>query len=138
MSKTEILQALAPFRDKVMGPGELETKVKILAYLAASFINESPTCVTRYRALALEAGYSEDDLRAVQTEQDHLLDATERAAVRVARELTSTCTIDDVESNLLDLFPQDALIELVAVVSLANFDNRFSNALPAVETDHEK
>jgi hypothetical protein len=49
--------------------------------------------------------------------------------VRIARELTSTSTLDDVDSNLIDIFNDKAFIELIAVVSLANFDNRFYNAL---------
>jgi alkylhydroperoxidase family enzyme len=129
LADSEVGNTLQTFQKSIMGPGDLDGRQKILAYLAASFVNESAYCVTHYRALALDAGYSEDDLRAVQTEQDHLLTPIDRATVRIARELTSTSTLDDVDSNLIDIFDDKAFIELVAVVSLANFDNRFYNAL---------
>ena len=137
LADSEINTGLAPFQKSIMGPGDLDGRLKTLAYLAASFVNESPHCVTQYRALALEAGYSEDDLRAVQTEQDHLLTPIDRAAVRIARELTSTSTLEDVDSNLIALFSDKAFIELIAVVSLANFENRYYNAL-GIQQDEGK
>lgn len=127
--RPEIAAAYDPLRAAVLGPGLLEKRIKTLAYLAASYANESPYDVAHFHALALEEGFSEDDIRAVRTEQDHVFPPMEHAAVRAARELTRNATLDDLEPNELDLFTNPQLVELVSVVALANFDNRFSLAM---------
>lgn len=124
-----ILQAYKPLRDTILGPGALEPRLKVLAYLASSYANESPFEVARYHALALQSSFSEDDIRAIRTEQDHVFQPLEHATLRIARELTRNVTLDDIESNEVDVFSNDQLVELVSVVALANFDNRFSNGL---------
>ena len=129
-----ILHAYKPLHDAIMGPGELDERLKTLAYLASSYVNESPYQVSKYHALALNSGFSEDDIRAIRTEQDHIFKPMEHATLRLARDLSRTVTIDDLDSNELDVFTAEQLVELVAVVALANFDNRFSNALE-VEQD---
>lgn len=130
MSKTPaILNAFAPLYDVIIAPGELESRPKLLAYLAASNVNEAPYSSRLYETVAARAGLSDDDLRAVRTEQDHPFSPIEKASMRIARELTRVCALDDIDQNELDLFTQEQLTELVAVVSLANFDNRFENAL---------
>ncbi len=125
----EILRAYKPLHESILSPGALDRRVKILAYLAASYANESPYEVGKFHALALEHGFSDEDVRAIRMEQNSTFSAQEHAAAKVARELTRTVTLDDIETNELDVFSSQQLVELVAVVALANFDNRFSNAL---------
>ena len=125
----EILRSYKPLHESILGAGSLEKRVKIIAYLAASYANESPYDVAKFHILALEHGFSEEDIRAVRMEQNSVFSPLEHAAVKISRELTRTVTLDDIEANEVDLFSSDQLVELVAVVALANFDNRFSNAL---------
>ncbi len=133
--RPEIAQAFRPLHDAVMGPGTLEPRLKTLAYLAASYANESPFDVAQYTARAREEGFSDDEIHAVRMEQNLDFTPHESAALKIARELTRTCTVDDIDSNILDLFTSPQMVELVSVIALANFDNRFSNALD-VEQKH--
>ncbi len=132
--RPEIMEAYRPLHEAVMGPGQLEKRIKTIAYLAASYVNESPYDVARAHALAVQEGFSEDDIRAIRTEQNHNFQPMEHAALKIARELTRTCTLDDIEMNELDLFTNPQMVELVSVVAMANFDNRFSTGLE-VEKD---
>jgi alkylhydroperoxidase family enzyme len=131
-----ILNTYKPLRESILGPGELESRIKVIAYLAASYANESPYEVSKFHILALEHGLSEEDVRAIRMEQDSTFSPSpkEHAALKIARELTRTVTLDDIEGDEVDIFSADQLTELVAVVALANFDNRFSNAL---EIEHD-
>lgn len=133
--RPEILDALVPLQTAILGPGKLDQRLKSLVYLAASFVNESPYCITRFRSLAAREGWGQNDIRAVQTEQDHNFTPKERAALRIARDLTRNCTVDDLESNEMSLFSDDEFVELVSVVCLANFDNRFVNAIDLSDDD---
>lgn len=133
-ARPEIAQAYRPLHEAIMGPGTLERRVKTLAFLSASFVNESPYDVARYSDFARREGFSQDEIHAVRMEQDQDFTPIESAALKIARELTRTCTLDDIDSNLLILFAQPQLAELVAAVALANFDNRFTNALNIEQT----
>ena len=130
----EILRSYKPLHESILGPGSLDKRIKIIAYLAASYANESPYEVAQFHILAVEHGFSEEDIRAIRMEQNSVFSPLEHAAVKIARELTRTVTLDDIESSEVDVFSAEQLVELVAVVALANFDNRFSNAL---EIDQE-
>lgn len=112
-----------------MQGGAVEKKVKTLVYLAVSYVNECPYDVAHAHALAIQEGFSDDEIRAVRMEQNHNFTSLEHAALKMARDLTRTCTVDDMENNEVDLFTGEQLVEIVAVISLANFNNRFSNAL---------
>ena len=135
--RPEILRAFAPFYQAVLGPGLLDSRLKILAYLGASYANECPYCVARTYAEGRAAGFSETEIRAVQTEQDHGFKPIEQAVLHVARELTRTCSLDDISEEELSFFAPGELVELISVIALANFDNRFTNALE-VEADKSK
>ncbi len=128
-NRPELVRAYKPLQEAILAPGSLEKRLKILAYLAASYANESPYDVSRFHILALEAGYSEEDIRSVRMEQNSSFSPLEHAALTISRELTRTVTLDDVESSVVDALSAEQLVELVAVVALANFENRFSNGL---------
>ncbi len=134
-NKPAIAHAFRPLHESIMQGGALEKRVKTLVYLAVSYVNECPYDVAYAHALAVDEGFSDDEIRAVRMEQDHNFTTIEHAALKMARDLTRTCTADDMESNEEDLFSGEQMVELAAVISLANFNNRFSNAL---DIEHPK
>lgn len=127
--KPEALERFVPLYGAIMGPGAVERRLKELVYLAASYANECPYCTATHVAAGKRAGLTEEELRAVQVEQDHNLGEAERAAVEYARELTRTAATDDTREALYQHFSNQQIVEITLVVAMANFTNRFNNAL---------
>jgi uncharacterized peroxidase-related enzyme len=125
----EALKNFVPFYGAVVGPGTVERRVKELVYLACSYANECVFCTAAHVAGGRKAGITEDELRALQTEQDHGFSEPEKAAIQYARELTRTATGDDSRAALLQHFNDQQVVEITLVAAMANFTNRFNNAL---------
>ncbi|MDQ2900733.1 MAG: carboxymuconolactone decarboxylase family protein [Acidobacteriota bacterium] len=128
-NKPEALKNFVPFYHSVMTAGSVDRRIKELVYLAVSYVNECPYCISAHTATGAKAGISDEEMRAVQTEQDHSFTPHERTALQYARELTRTCDVEDVSDELNKLFSDEQLVELTLIVALANFTNRFNNGL---------
>jgi uncharacterized peroxidase-related enzyme len=128
-NRPEALKTFVPFYGSVMGPGSVERRVKELAYLACSFANECAYCTASHTAGGKRAGITEDELRALQTEQDHAFSEPERAVVRYARELTRTADPEESREELFAHFTNEQIVEITLVAAMANFTNRFNNGL---------
>jgi uncharacterized peroxidase-related enzyme len=125
----EALKSFVPFYAVVVGPGSVERRIKELVYLACSFSNECRYCAAAHTASGRKAGITDDELRALQTEQDHVFPAPERAAIAYARELTQTADAAETRAALLEHFGDDQIVEITLVAAMANFTNRFNNGL---------
>jgi uncharacterized peroxidase-related enzyme len=128
-NRPEVLKAFVPLYGSIMGPGTVDRKQKELAYLAASFANECPYCSAAHIAAGKKAGITEDELTALRTEQDLNFSAVERAVILYARELTRTADAADTRGELAEHFTAEQIVELTLAVAMANFTNRFNNAL---------
>ena len=133
--KPEVLRHFVPFYGAIMGPGAVDRRVKELVYLAVSYANECPYCTAAHLASGRRAGISEDEMRAVQTEQDHNFAEPERAAIRYARELTREATGEETREALFEHFTNEQIVEITLVAALANFTNRFNNGLSVMPED---
>src|SRR6266508_3458953 len=127
--RPDVLKAFVPFYGAIMGPGSVERRIKELVYLTVSYANECPYCTAAHVATGRKAGITEDEMRALQTEQDHGFTVPEKAAIRYARELTRTAAVDDSREALYDHFSDDQIVEITLVAAMANFTNRFNNGL---------
>ncbi len=128
-NKPDVLKSFVPLYKSIMGPGSVDLRIKELVYLAVSYVNECPYCIGAHTKTGVKAGIGEEEMRALQTEQDHIFSAEERAALQYARELTRTCDADDVRDEFEKLFSDEQAVELTLVIALANFTNRFNNGL---------
>jgi len=99
-----------------------------MVYIAVSYANECSYCLAAHVASGAKAGISEQEMRAIQTEQNQDFTPHERAALNYARELTRTCDVDS-RDQLVELFTDEQLVELTLVIAMANFTNRFNNGL---------
>jgi uncharacterized peroxidase-related enzyme len=127
--RPEALERFVPFYKAVMGPGAVDRRIKELVYLTASYANECPYCTAGHIAAGTRAGISEDEMRALQTDQDHRFSDPERAAIRYARELTQTVAADETAEALAEHFNSEQIVEITLTAALANFTNRFNNGL---------
>lgn len=125
----EALKTFVPFYAAVVGPGTVERRIKELVYLACSYANECAYCTAAHTASGRKAGITDDELRALQTEQDHGFTEPERAAIQYARELTQNAAADDSRAALLEHYNDQQIVEITLVAAMANFTNRFNNGL---------
>jgi uncharacterized peroxidase-related enzyme len=128
-NRPEVLKSFVPLYSAIMGPGTVERRVKELIYLTVSYANECAYCTAAHSASGRKAGLTEEEMRALQTEQDHGFGAPERAAIRYARELTRTADAEDTRDALYEHFNDEQIVEITLVAALANFTNRFNNGL---------
>jgi uncharacterized peroxidase-related enzyme len=128
-NRPEVLKSFVPFYGAIMGPGSVDRRIKELVYLTCSYANECAFCTSAHVAAGKKAGINEDEMRALQTEQDHSFSEPERAAIQYARELTQTAAADDSREALLQHFSDEQVVEITLAAAMANFTNRFNNGL---------
>jgi uncharacterized peroxidase-related enzyme len=127
--KPEVLQQFVPLYGTIMGRGSVDRRIKELIYLTVSYANESPYCTATHTSSAPRAGVTPEEMRALQTEQDHSFNEAERAAIQYARELTQTAAADETRDALQHRFQDEQIVEITLVAAMANFTNRFNNGL---------
>jgi uncharacterized peroxidase-related enzyme len=128
-NRPAVLQAFVPLYAAIVGPGSVERRIKELVYLASSYANECAYCTVAHVAGGPKAGITEDEMRALQTEQDHNFSGPERAVIQYARELTRTADAADTRDELAEHFSAEQIVEITLVAAMANFTNRFNNGL---------
>ncbi len=127
--RPKALESFVPLYGAIMGPGAVDRRVKELVYLTCSYANECAFCTSSHVAAGKKAGITDDEMRALQTVQDHNFSAPERAAIAYARELTQSASGDDTRDALFEHFNDEQVVELTLVAAMANFTNRFNNGL---------
>jgi uncharacterized peroxidase-related enzyme len=128
-NRPEVLKNFVPFYGAIMGPGSVERRIKELVYLTCSFANECAFCTAAHVAGGKKAGITDDELRALQTEQDQVFSEPERAVIGYARELTQMADAADTREALFQHFSSEQIVEITLVAAMANFTNRFNNGL---------
>jgi uncharacterized peroxidase-related enzyme len=128
-NRPEVLQSFVPLYGAIVGKGSVERRVKELVYLTVSYANECAYCTAAHLASGKKAGITEDEVRALQTQQDHGFAPAEKAAILYARELTQTADGGDTRDALYEFYNDEQIVELTLVAAMANFTNRFNNGL---------
>lgn len=127
--RPEVLRNFVPLYTAVVGPGSVNRRIKSLVYLTSSFANECAFCIQANLPGARKAGITEEEIQAIQTEQEHVFSEPERAAILYARELTQTADAEDSRAALLEHFTAEQVVEITLVICISNFTNRFNNGL---------
>jgi uncharacterized peroxidase-related enzyme len=133
--RPEVLKNFVPLYGAIMGPGAVDRRIKELVYLTCSYANECAFCISSHVATGRKGGITDDEMRALQTDQDHGFTAPERAAIQYARELTQSASGDDTRSALFEHFNDEQVAEITLVAAMANFTNRFNNGLAILPED---
>src|SRR5262252_5681524 len=124
--RPDVLKNFVPLYGAIMGPGAVERRIKELVYLTCSYANECAFCTAIHVAGGKKAGITDDELRGLQTEQDHGFAPNERAAILYARELTQSASGDETRDALFEHFNDEQVVEITLVAALANLTNRFN------------
>jgi uncharacterized peroxidase-related enzyme len=128
-NRPEVLKGFVPFYGAIVGPGSVERRIKSLVYLATSYANRCAFCIASNLPGARKAGVTEPELEALEAAQDELFSPAERAALRYARELTTSAHAASTREELFNHFTHEQIVEITLAIAMANFTNRFNNGL---------
>lgn len=130
--RPEILRAFAALSGAVLGPGSVDPRLKQLIALMASTSNGCRYCQAHTAATAARRGVSLEKLEAVyEFETSDWFAEAERSALRLARDaaLVPNCTTPQHFEDLRKYFDDGEIVEIVAVVSLFGWLNRWNDTM---------
>ena len=128
----ELLQAMQPMVGVIYGPGKLDDGLKRLVALVVSTAAGCRYCQAHTAHGAQAVNVDADKIGAVwEFETSDLFNAAERAALRVARDagITPNGVSDTDFAALREHFDERQILEIVAIISLFGFLNRWNSTL---------
>ena len=113
---------------KTLMKGTLDGKLRELAYIKTSVVNECAYCAEAHKGVARKIGINEDQLQAINSyETSNLFTPLEKLVMKYAEELTKTAkSSDGLVQELKKHLSEEQLIELNVTVGTANLTNRFN------------
>jgi uncharacterized peroxidase-related enzyme len=128
----EVLQHFMPFYSAVIEHGTVERKYKELAYLKTSLTNGCEYCFRAHSASGKKNGVTEDQIKALAFfHRSPVFDAKEKAVILYAERVTrgASAIRPAALDELKGYFNEDQIVELTLAIAVANFTNRFNDAL---------
>jgi uncharacterized peroxidase-related enzyme len=116
----------------VIDQGSVEAKYKDLAYLKTAQINGCEYCFRAHSASGRKNGVTEDQLHSLAFfERSRAFDEKEKAVLLWAERVTrgASAIRSAAIQQLKPYFNDDQIVELTLAISIANFTNRFNDAL---------
>jgi uncharacterized peroxidase-related enzyme len=128
----EVLKNFLPFYTSVIEHGTVERKYKELAYLKTSLINGCEYCFLAHSASSKKNGVTDEQIKALTFfHRSSLFDAKEKAVILYAERVTrgASAIRPPALDELKQYFNDDQIVELTLAIAVANFTNRFNDAL---------
>jgi uncharacterized peroxidase-related enzyme len=130
-----VLNAFLPLYGAIVNEGTVEAKYKELAYLRTSMVNGCEYCSRAHFASSKRAGVTAEQVAALPFyTRSPLFNEQEKATIHFADQLTRgavTVRGADLE-QLRKYYDVGQIVELTMVVCVANFTNRFNDALEMI------
>lgn len=133
--RPDVLQTFLPLFKAIVNQGTVEAKYKELAYLRASMVNGCEYCTRAHVWSSKRAGVTEEQVAALPFyHRSPLFDEKEKATILYADRVTrGAATIRDAQLDEVHKFYDEGqIVELTLVICVANFTNRFNDALENV------
>ena len=138
--RPEIFTAYLPYLRSIIGPGELEQRLKELVEVRTVVLNRCLYSTSHRVRSARAAGVPEEDIVAVARGELDGFDARERVALELAQELTVSpaavayadapqLVAGDLLVRLRSEFTEPQIVELVATIGLWNALARFHRVM---------
>lgn len=130
----ELLTAAAPFISAIYGPSAMEPREKEIVVLRVSALARCRYCTETHAAVALGAGLSADEVRALRGDQplDGLFTAPREAALVAWSDLMADAAApvsDEAVAALREHFSEAEVVELTMVAGATLMLNRYCTAL---------
>ena len=129
------LEHFLPLYGAIIDKGTVEAKYKELAYLKTALINGCEYCHRAHSASGKRNGVTEDQLKNLAFYQrSQAFDAKEKAVLLYAERVTrgASALRANALQELKQYFNDDQIVELTLTIAMANFTNRFNDALQVV------
>jgi uncharacterized peroxidase-related enzyme len=130
-----VLNTFLPLYKAVISDGTVGAKYKELAYLRASMVNGCEYCTRAHMASSKGAGVTAEQVAALPFySRSPLFDDKEKATILYADRVTrGPAGIRSSElQELRKFFDEGQIVELTLAVCMANFTNRFNDALEII------
>ncbi len=127
-----VLNAFLPLYKAIVNEGTVEAKYKELAYLRASMVNGCEYCTRAHIASSKRAGVTAEQVAALPFfARSPLFDEKEKATILYADRVTrGAAGIRGPQlEELRKFYDEGQIVELTLVICIANFTNRFNDAL---------
>jgi uncharacterized peroxidase-related enzyme len=110
---------------------KLNGKLRELAYIKTSELNDCDYCLHHHRALGKKAGLNDRQVaETAESETSDAYDELEREVMRYAEEVTRHINVnDELLGRLKKKLSDRELVELAMTVGIANFTNRVTETL---------
>jgi uncharacterized peroxidase-related enzyme len=121
------LETFAMFYKTLM-KSKLDSKLRELAYIKSSLVNDCAYCAEAHKAVARKIGITEEQLQAINIyESSPLFTNLEKLVMKYAEELTKTVkSSEELLKELKKHLSEEELVELNLTVGTANLTNRFN------------
>ena len=110
---------------------QLEGKLRELAYIKTSELNDCDYCLHHHRAIGKKAGLNDRQVaETVNSETSDAYDELQRDVMRYAEQVTRHINVDDaLFESLKRTLGDREIVELAMTVGIANFTNRVTETL---------
>jgi uncharacterized peroxidase-related enzyme len=128
----EALQHFMPLYGAVINKGSVEAKYKELAYLKTALINGCEYCFKAHSASGKKNGVTEEQITHLAFYQrSAAFDEKEKATLLYAERVTRGASgiREGAIHELKKHYSDDQIVELTLTICIANFTNRFNDAL---------
>lgn len=128
----EALEHFMPLYSAVINKGTVEAKYKELAYLKTAQINGCEYCFRAHSASGKKNGVSDEQIKALNFfMRSPAFDDKEKAVILFAERVTRGASgiREGAIQELKQHFNDNQIVELTLTVCIANFTNRFNDAL---------
>jgi len=128
----EALEHFMPLYGAVINKGTIEAKYKELAYLKTALINGCEYCFKAHSASGKKNGVTDEQIKALAFPlRSDSFDAKEKATLLYAERVTRGASgiREGAINELKQYYNDDQIVELTLTICIANFTNRFNDAL---------
>jgi uncharacterized peroxidase-related enzyme len=128
----EGLATFLPLYSAIIEKGTVDRKYKELAYLKTALINGCEYCFRAHSASGKKHGVTEEQIQALAFyRRSPVFDAQEKAVLLYAERVTRGASgiRPPALDELKQYFSEDQIVELTMTICMANFTNRFNDAL---------
>ena len=130
--RPKVLKSFLDLYGAIMNEGTVEARFKELAYLKTSITNGCQYCFKAHASSGKKAGITDDEIQdLVFFQRSSKFSDKDKAVLLFAERVTrgASAIRDGAIEEIKKHFSEDQVVELTTVIAVANFTNRFNDAL---------